>query len=87
MSRVEPGKTAGGYGPGKAGPVIAVSGPPGAGKSTLCRALAARIGTKAPIEYDSYETMTRQPPGVVEAWLARGAPYGEIETPGLADAL
>lgn len=70
-----------------AGPVIAVSGPPGAGKSTLCRALVKRIGTGAPIEYDAFETMTRRSPAAIEDWLARGAPYDEIETPGLADAL
>lgn len=72
---------------GESGLIIAISGPPGAGKSTLCRALAERIAAGAPVEYDDYETMTRQSPDAVAAWLARGAPYEELETPGLVDAL
>lgn len=71
---------------GKSGPVIAVSGPPGSGKSTLCRELAERTGSSI-VAYDDYETITRQSPDTIAAWLARGAPYAEIETPGLADAL
>ena len=87
MSQKEAGRAAPGQFTGEGGPVISIAGPPGSGKSTLCRALAVRMGHGALIEYDAYETMTRQPPNVIEAWLARGSRYEEIETPGLADAL
>lgn len=68
------------------GPVIAVSGPPGSGKTTLARLVAAQRGA-ACIEYDRYETFTRRPAAQTLDWLRRGAPYSEIEAPGLAEAL
>ena len=68
------------------GVVVAISGPPGAGKSTLAQALCARLGARH-IEYDRFETMTRRPPGETQEWIRRGAPYREIACPGLAEEL
>lgn len=73
-------------GPGIAGPVISVSGPPGSGKTTLCTAVARSLGI-AVIEYDRHERMTSLPPEQIRDWLDRGAPYEEIAAPGLAPAL
>lgn len=67
-------------------PVIALSGPPGAGKTTLGRWLAGALGA-ARVNYDDYEKMTRRPPADVADWLARDAPIDEIPAPGLADAV
>lgn len=68
------------------GPVIAVSGPPGAGKSTLACALAARLGATV-VAHDTYETFTRGPVARTLDWVARGAPYAEVTAPGLWEAL
>jgi uridine kinase len=68
------------------GPIIAICGAPGAGKSSLAKALAAQMGGEV-IAYDTYETFTRSGPEMVQDWIARGSPYGEIETPGLSGAL
>ena len=68
------------------GPVIAVSGPPGSGKTALAGTLAGRLGI-ACVEYDRFETFTRTSPAEMIVWLARGAPYGEIMAPGLASTL
>ena len=68
------------------GPIIAICGAPGAGKSTLATGLAARLGCEL-IYYDDYETFTRNGPEAVQDWIGRGAPYSEIETPGLSEAL
>jgi uridine kinase len=68
------------------GPIIALCGAPGAGKSSLARALAAQMRGEV-IAYDTYETFTRRGPETVQDWIARGSPYAEIETPGLSDAL
>lgn len=68
------------------GPVIAVSGPPGAGKTSLAGELAARLGARV-VAWDEYETMTRLGPEAAADWLKRGAPYEEIEAPGVLEAL
>lgn len=68
------------------GPVVAVSGVPGSGKTTLARALCARLDATH-VAYDRFETMTRRPPAETEAWIARGAPYAEADCPGLPEAL
>lgn len=66
--------------------MIAISGRPGAGKSSLATELCHQIGGRL-IAYDDYETMTRKGLVAMQDWLARGAPYAEIETPGLVEAL
>jgi len=67
-------------------PVIALSGPPGAGKTTIGRWLANEMGA-ARINYDDYEQMTRRSPDEVAAWLSRDAPIDEIPAPGLPEAV
>src|SRR5215469_5017008 len=66
--------------------VIAVAGPPGGGKTTLVRRLAARLNAPT-LHYDDYEQITRRSPAEVEAWLDRGAPADEVPLPGFAEAL
>lgn len=66
--------------------IIAVSGPPGAGKSTLTAALAARLGGVV-VRYDDHEVITSWPPDRVIRWLDAGAPFDAVIAPGLRDAL
>lgn len=68
------------------GKVVAISGPPGAGKSHLAAMVAQRLGATV-VAYDRFETFTRNPPHVTLDWLARGAPYGELTAPGMEEAL
>ncbi len=58
-------------------PIVAISGHPGGGKTTLTNALARRLGVPA-LHYDDFETMTSRPPGEVHEWIARGSDYDEI---------
>ncbi|TXN82129.1 uridine kinase [Methylobacterium sp. WL8] len=67
--------------------VVAVCGPPGSGKSSVSRALAARLGNAPVIAYDAYERITAWPPARVAAWHAAGASYDAVPTPGLAEDL
>ena len=66
--------------------VVSVSGPPGAGKSTLVHALAGTMGGVV-VEYDDYEVITSWPPDRVIAWLDADAPLEEVIAPGLYDSL
>jgi hypothetical protein len=66
--------------------VIALSGPPGAGKSTLAHGLAAHLGGVA-VQYDTFEVITRWPPQQVIAWLDAGAPMEAAIAPGLREAI
>lgn len=67
-------------------PVVAISGFPGAGKTTLTRQLAAHFGVPI-VSYDDHETITRQPPEMVRDWVARGSDYDEIKLDSLLAAL
>ena len=67
--------------------IIAVAAPPGGGKTTLVRALAARLGGAPTLCYDDYEQITRRSPAEIEAWLDRGAPADEVPLPRFADAM
>ena len=67
-------------------PVVALSGYPGAGKTTLTRRLAAHLGVPA-LYYDDYETITSRPPAEIEAWLARQSPYDEIDLSSMLAAM
>jgi uridine kinase len=68
-------------------PVIAVSGYPGSGKTSLVRGLAHALPGAAPIFMDSYERMTRRPIEDVARWLQGGADINAFEFPGLAEDL
>lgn len=69
------------------GLVIAVSGPPGSGKTTLTRAITSRCDRAVRVDWDGYETFTAKPPAEICQWLEAGAPADVIEVPGLADRL
>lgn len=66
--------------------IIAVSGPPGAGKSTLTQTLAMRLGG-AVVRYDDHEVITSWPAAKVINWLDAGAPLEAAVAPGLRGAL
>jgi adenylate kinase family enzyme len=67
--------------------VIAISGLPGAGKTTVSRALERRLSAARLFHYDDYETITARPRTEIEAWMARGADPNEIDLEGLVAAL
>jgi uridine kinase len=58
--------------------IIAISAPPGGGKSTVAAALAERLGA-ALVEYDAYDKLTNLPPGEIAAWLKDGGDYAIVE--------
>jgi uridine kinase len=58
--------------------VVGVSGPPGAGKSSLVQALARRWSATT-VDYDRYRPLTRLPLPEVRAWFARGGDPDEID--------
>lgn len=58
--------------------IIAISAPPGGGKSTVAAALAERLGA-ALVEYDAYDKLTSLPTGEIAAWLKGGGDYAIVE--------
>lgn len=67
--------------------VLAISGPPGAGKTTLIGRLAGRLRPAAVVEFDRYEQVTFRSPSAIADWLDRGADYGELPLGELAGDL
>lgn len=66
--------------------VVAVSGPPGSGKSTLVARLARETGARI-VAFDDHERITSRSPAEIAAWLDEGAPLDAVEAPGLREAL
>jgi len=66
--------------------VLAICGAPGAGKSAVCTALAARLGARQ-VEFDAHERMTHRGPEAIRDWRDRGAPPAEVEAPGFIEAI
>ncbi|WP_152536238.1 hypothetical protein [Mesorhizobium loti] len=58
-------------------PIVAISGHPGSGKTSLTKALQDRLGVPA-LHYDEYETITASPPARIRDWIERGSDYNEI---------
>jgi uridine kinase len=67
--------------------VVAVAGPPGAGKSSLIQGLAQAIGDACAIHMDSYETMTRKPIAEIAQWMQDGADVDAFAFPQLEQDL
>lgn len=67
--------------------VIAVTGPPGSGKTTLVEALARRLGDAAVLTMDHYQSMTRLPIEEIKRWFARGADLDELPVGALGEHL
>jgi uridine kinase len=59
--------------------VVAISGPPGAGKSTLTQALQRRFPPARTLFYDYHRPLTRLPMAEVRAWFARGGDPNEVD--------
>ncbi len=65
--------------------VIALCGPPGAGKSTLTRAILSLKPTCKAIDHDDFPNQTARSIAHIKAWFERGAdpnefPLSELET-------
>jgi len=67
--------------------VVGVAGPAGGGKSTLVRALAAQLDDSVAIHIDSYQKITEEPIRKLVDWMERGADFGELVIPLLAQHL
>lgn len=67
--------------------VIAVSGYPGAGKTSLVLGLLDALGGAAPIHMDSYERVTGTPIGDIARWLRDGADIDAFDFPRLEEDL
>ncbi len=67
--------------------VIAISGPVGAGKTTLAQAVADELSDATILQFDHYERITEQSIEQVRDWMQGGADLDAIAIPGLAEAL
>jgi uridine kinase len=69
------------------GYVVAVTGPVGAGKTTLVNGLAARLPDACAIHFDHYQTVTKRPIDEIARWMRSGADPNAFQIPGLSEAL
>ena len=65
--------------------VVAVSAPPGGGKTSLVGAIADRLHDATAIHYDSYEKATERPADEIVQWMKTGADCNELVVPGLPE--
>ncbi len=63
--------------------VIALCGPPGSGKSTLMRAIAALRPAYPAVDYDAFPNSTARPFRDIKAWFERGGDPNEFLVPEL----
>ena len=67
--------------------VIAISGPAGAGKTTLVKSVAEMLGDAATLFYDDYSSIAKWHPNVLD-WIVEGCdPDSWVEIPQLTDDL
>ena len=64
-------------------PVVAISGAPGAGKTTLVRALLAARPNLRALAYDDFANPTNRPLSEIKAWFERGGDIDEFVLPEL----
>jgi len=66
---------------------VSVSAPVGGGKSTLTRALAARLPGASALHFDHYEKLTEGALQDIKRWMGAGADVDELVIEGLAEDL
>jgi len=64
--------------------IIAIAAPPGAGKSSLARALAQQLDNAAVIYFDHYQMATEKPVDEIMDWMKSGADFNDFDIPYLA---
>ena len=64
--------------------VVAVSGPPGAGKTTLIHELLGRIPDSVAIHLDDYESYTRMSSTEIQAWMSSNGDPNDFDLCDLA---
>lgn len=67
--------------------IVAISSPPGGGKTTLSERLLRHLPGAAVINYDDYQQVTEKSMDEIVAWLDRGGPLDFIEVPLLVEHL
>ncbi len=67
--------------------VVAVAGPPGAGKTSLVSAMARNLTDATTIFFDSYETATERPMHEIVEWTRNGANFDDFVIPELSRGL
>jgi uridine kinase len=67
--------------------IIAVAAPIGGGKTSIARAIAARLPEASAIYFDHYEEATGQPVQNLKEWLACGADFDAFVVPRLREDL
>lgn len=67
--------------------VVSISGPPGAGKTSLVNALAVRLPKSVPVQFDHYERLTEHPLDEILRWFREGGDIDGLQISGLSDAL